>query len=263
MPTGVSIIERGLVADSSLKIRSPAMPSVISAALAYFASWCQARHAMQLEILALRPQLAVYQHSVRRPQFQPADRLLGAWLSRLWSGWQHTLEFVQPRTVIAWQKKRFRDYWRRLSQSGKPGRPAIARAVRELIQDMWCSNPTWGSPRIVGELRKLGIDVTKSCAMCNSWRDTPACKPPSAILRVTPMPSVNWCIWCDHIRNGHSATVCGRSGMSPGAGSVAGVRVAQSDAGIGSASVLSAELKAGGKGPLLLLVYSCNNAATM
>jgi putative transposase len=27
---------------------------------------------------------------------------------------------------------------------------------------MWCSNPTWGSPRIVWELRKLGITVAKS-----------------------------------------------------------------------------------------------------
>ena len=27
---------------------------------------------------------------------------------------------------------------------------------------MWRSNPTWGSPRIVGELRKLGITVSKS-----------------------------------------------------------------------------------------------------
>jgi hypothetical protein len=69
---------------------------------------------------------------------------------------------VQPRTVIAWQQKRFRDYWRRVSQSGKPGRPAISKEVCHLIQDMWRSNPTWGSPRIVGELRKLGITVAKS-----------------------------------------------------------------------------------------------------
>jgi len=34
--------------------------------------------------------------------------------------------------------------------------------VRELIQAMWQANPTWGSPRIVGELRRLGIDVAKS-----------------------------------------------------------------------------------------------------
>ena len=27
---------------------------------------------------------------------------------------------------------------------------------------MWQANPTWGSPRIVGELQKLGIEVAKS-----------------------------------------------------------------------------------------------------
>jgi transposase InsO family protein len=117
---------------------------------------------MRLEILALRHQLAVYQHSVKRPQLRPADRFFWACFSRLWSEWQHALEFVQPRTVLAWQKQRFRDYWRRLSQSGKPGRPTISKEVRELIQDMWRSNSTWGSPRIVGELHKIGIEVAKS-----------------------------------------------------------------------------------------------------
>ena len=126
------------------------MSSVISAALAYLTTWFQSRHAMQLQILALRHQLAVYQNSVKRPRLRPADRFFWAWFSRFWSGWQQTLEFVQPRTVIAWQKKRFRDYWRCLSESGKPGRPTISKEVRKLIQDMWRSNPTWGSPRIVG-----------------------------------------------------------------------------------------------------------------
>ena len=63
---------------------------------------------------------------------------------------------------IAWQRQRFRDHWRRLSQQGTPGRPAIAKELRELIRTMWQANPTWGSPRIVGELRKLGIDVATS-----------------------------------------------------------------------------------------------------
>ena len=63
---------------------------------------------------------------------------------------------------LAWQKKRFRDYWRQLSHSGQIGRPAISKDVGDLIRDMWRSNPTWGSPRIVGELRKLGITVAKS-----------------------------------------------------------------------------------------------------
>jgi hypothetical protein len=115
-----------------------------------------------MELIALRHQVAVYKESISRPTLQPADRLLGGWLSRLWPGWQQALEFVQPRTVLAWQKKRCRDYWRRLSQCGKPGRPTIAKAVRDLIRDMWRSNPTRGSPRSVGELRKLGITVAKS-----------------------------------------------------------------------------------------------------
>jgi hypothetical protein len=40
----------------------------------------------------------------------PTDRLFWAWLSRFWPGWQDTLAFVQPRTVIAWQRTRFRDH---------------------------------------------------------------------------------------------------------------------------------------------------------
>ena len=39
---------------------------------------------------------------------------------------------------------------------------AVEHGGRELIQAMWQANPTWGSPRIVGELHKLGIAVAKS-----------------------------------------------------------------------------------------------------
>ena len=64
------------------------MSSVTSAVLAYLASWFQSRHAMQMEILALRHQLSIYQHSVKRPQLKPSDRLFWVWLSRLWPSWQ-------------------------------------------------------------------------------------------------------------------------------------------------------------------------------
>ena len=138
------------------------MRSVFSALMAYVVSHFRSYESLRLENMALRHQLAVYHHTVTRPKLRPADRLFWAWLSRLWPAWQHALAFVQPRTVIAWQKNRFRDYWRRLSQSGKPGRPALAKEVRDLIRDMWRANPTWGSPRIVGELRKLGLNVAKS-----------------------------------------------------------------------------------------------------
>jgi putative transposase len=41
---------------------------------------------------------------------------------------------------------------------------------------MWQANPTWGSPLIVGELRKLGIDVAKSTVETYRMRSR---KPPS------------------------------------------------------------------------------------
>jgi hypothetical protein len=131
---------------------------------------------MHLHILALQHQVAVYKQTVHRPRLRTTDRVFWAWLSRLWSGWYEALAFVQPRTVIAWQRKRFRDHWRRLSQSGKPGRPALVQEVRALIRDMWRANPTWGSPRIMGELRKLGINVAKSTV--EKYRVHPT-KPPS------------------------------------------------------------------------------------
>ena len=138
------------------------MPPVMSALLAFVVALCRSRASLCLENLALRHQVAIYKQTIPRPRLHPTDRLFWAWLSRLWSGWQEALAFVQPRTVIAWQRQRFRDHWRRLSQQGTPGRPTIAKELRELIRTMWQANPTWGSPRIVGELRKLGIDVAKS-----------------------------------------------------------------------------------------------------
>jgi putative transposase len=138
------------------------MPPLILVLLVFVASFWRSTVSLRLENLALRHQLAVYKQALHRPRLCPTDRLFWAWLSQLWPGWQSALAFVQPRTVIIWQRKRFPDHWRRISQQGKPGRPAIAKEVRELIRDMWRSNSTWGSPRIVGELRKLGINVAKS-----------------------------------------------------------------------------------------------------
>src|SRR5215216_1365544 len=109
---------------------------IISALLAFIASLVRSRASLCLEHLALRHQLAVYQQTIHRPRLRSTDRVLWAWLSRLWSGWREAPAFVQPRTVIAWQRQRFRDHWRRLSQHRKPGRPAMAKEVRQQIRDM-------------------------------------------------------------------------------------------------------------------------------
>ena len=138
------------------------LPPVSSVLLTCVATLCRSSASLRLENLALRHQLAVYKQRGPRPRLRQSDRVFWAWLARLWSGWHAALAFVQPRTVIVWQRKRFRDHWRRLSQQGTPGRPAIIKEVRDLIRAMWQANPTWGSPRIVGELRKLGLNVATS-----------------------------------------------------------------------------------------------------
>ena len=81
--------------------------------------------------------------------------------------------------MIAWQRQRFRDHWARLSHA-RPGRPAVAQEVQDLIRKMSRANPGWGSPRIVGELAKLGILVAK--ATVEKYMVRPK-KPPSPTWR--------------------------------------------------------------------------------
>lgn len=142
------------------------MKPMLVALIAFIGATVRSRASMQLEILALRHQLAVYKRSVKRPRLRPADRILWSWMSRIWPRWQQALLIVQPRTVIAWQRRRFRDHWTRLSRSGKTGRPTVSNEIRALIRRLSSANPLWGAPRIVGELHKVGIDVAQSAARC-------------------------------------------------------------------------------------------------
>jgi len=130
--------------------------------LGCLAATLRSRAALQVENLALRHQLAVLRRGSKRPQLRQTDRLLWAWLSCVWSGWREAVVIVKPETVIAWRRRKFREYWTKLSRSGKPGRPAIPKETRDLIRRMSRANPLWGAPHIVGELSKIGIDLHKS-----------------------------------------------------------------------------------------------------
>jgi transposase InsO family protein len=140
----------------------------------------KSRAALQAENLALRHQLCVYLRSVTKPKVQRADRILWSFLAKTWPEWRDALIFVKPETVIRWQRKRFKEHWRRLSCSGKSGRPPIQNEVKELIRTMSSMNPTWGSPRIMGELAKVGITAAKSTV--DKYR-VRVRKPPSSTWR--------------------------------------------------------------------------------
>jgi putative transposase len=116
---------------------------------------------LALENLALRQQLAVYKRMMTRPRLLRTDRLFWVGLARIWAGWRQSLVIVTPDTVLRWQRRRFREYWTRLSGSTTAGRPPINAEIRALITRIATANPLWGAPRIHGELLKLGIDVAE------------------------------------------------------------------------------------------------------
>ena len=119
------------------------MKPIIRALLAFVSTLFRSRLALQLEIVALRHQLTVYQRTTKRPRINPGDRIFWSWLSRRWSGWQGALTFVQTRTVLAWQRKRFRDHWTKLSKQGRSGRPSVSKEIRALIRKMSAANVGW------------------------------------------------------------------------------------------------------------------------
>jgi len=111
-----------------------------------------------LRVLALRQQLGVLQRRQKRPRLKNRDRLFWSVLSRVWPEWKSALVVVRPETVLRWQKKRFRDYWRRKSRPG-PGRPRIPRRHIDFIRRISTDHPEYGKERIALELEiKFGIE---------------------------------------------------------------------------------------------------------
>src|SRR5438132_1222378 len=107
---------------------------------------------LALENLALRQQLAVYKRTVTRPPLRRTDRLFWVGLARVWAGWRQPLVIVTPETVLRWQRRRFREYWTKLSDRPTGGRPPVNAQIKALIIRLATANPLWGAPRIHGEL---------------------------------------------------------------------------------------------------------------
>jgi len=114
-----------------------------------------------LENLALRQQVAVLKEKRSRPRLSNAHRLFWIILSRFWSKWATVLEIVKPETVVRWHRAGFRAFWRWKSRQKSPGRPPVHSEVRALIRKMAQENPTWGAPRIHGELLMLGFEISE------------------------------------------------------------------------------------------------------
>jgi hypothetical protein len=132
------------------------MLPVLSAPLAFAVGLFRSRASLCLAHLALRHQWAVDQQTAHRPRFRLPDRLFWVWLSHLRSGWQATLVFVPPHTLIAWQQ-RFRDHWRRLSQCGTSGLDVAPGAHISDCLVPWGKDPGHGVPLPPRRPRHAGV----------------------------------------------------------------------------------------------------------
>jgi transposase InsO family protein len=120
------------------------------------------RQDLLVENLALRQQLSVFKRRYRRPKLTVLDKLFWVLARRFWSDWEKSLLVVTPETVVRWHRAGFRMYWSMISKvSKRVGRRRISNKVRDLIFRMVAENPTWGAPRIHGELLMLGFDVSE------------------------------------------------------------------------------------------------------
>ena len=155
----------------------------------------RSRRDLLLENLALRQQLAVLRQRCPQPRLADSDRFFWVVLRRLWSGWRHALILVQPETVVRWHRAGFKAYWTWLSwHRVRPGRKRISAELCQLIFRMVAENPSWGAPRIHGELTMLGFDVSESTV--SRWmRRAPR----------SPEPAKHWAIFLSNHREAIAA----------------------------------------------------------
>src|SRR5215831_5076946 len=122
----------------------------------------KSRRRLEAENLFLRHQLSIaLRRSPPRLQFSDCDRALLVWMTRLWPGLLDVTRVVEPETILRWHRAGFRAFWCWKSRK-RAGRPRIDRGLRDLIRQMSRENPTWGAPRIHGELLMLSFEVAQS-----------------------------------------------------------------------------------------------------
>jgi hypothetical protein len=120
------------------------------------------RRRLVAENLFLRHQLSIaLRRAPPRLRLSGSDRAMLAWMTRLWPSLLGVVQVVEPETILRWHRAGFRAFWRWKSRK-RVGRPRIDEGLRDLIQQMSRQNPTWGAPRIHGELLMLGFEVAQS-----------------------------------------------------------------------------------------------------
>ena len=147
-----------------------------------------------LENLALRQQLLALHAQHPRRRLPASHKLFWVLLRRLWARWKQPLILVTPRIVVGWHRAGFRLYWKWLSRAHQMGgRKPVSKEIRALIFQMVAENPTWGAPRIHGELLKLGFDLSEPTGFEMGSASPETCGPHEALADLPSEPSRGHC----------------------------------------------------------------------
>ena len=127
--------------------------------LSWLALLARSSSAKDVEILALRHEVAVLRRANPRPRMSWTDRAVLAALTRIMPKALRTRQIVTPGTLLRWHRRLVAAKWR---QPRPPGRPPVPDELVALIVRLARENTRWGVVRIQGELRRLGHRVAAS-----------------------------------------------------------------------------------------------------
>src|SRR5262249_24899072 len=127
--------------------------------LSWLALLARSSSAKDVEIIALRQEVAVLRRANPRPRMSWADRAILAAPARIMPRGLRARRIVTPGTPLRRPGRRVAAKWR---QPRPRGRPPVPDELTELIVRLARENARWGVVRIQGELRRLGHRVAAS-----------------------------------------------------------------------------------------------------
>ena len=144
--------------------------------LSWLALLARSSSAKDVEILALRHEVAVLRRANPRPGMSWTDRVVLAALARIMPKGLRARRIVTPGTLLRWHQRLVAAKWR---QARAPGRPPVPDELAALIVRLARENTRWGSqdPRRAAPARERDAKFTAAFdAVCCRPRDDKRCR---------------------------------------------------------------------------------------